>query len=171
MKGGGAIVGGVWVPERLLSLPANAHLVALLERQGQRAPAGQGPRWKRDVALATQREAFVVRATLKGLVLVSEANEREHHQERARRAAWQRELVTRALVEHGPPPSPWRVEVVRSGPRLLDSDNLAGSAKHIRDAVATWLGVDDGPEAPVVWTVAQAKGGYAVLVTITGGTR
>lgn len=171
MKGGGAIVGGVWVPERLLSIPANAHLVELLERQGQRAPAGAAPRWKRDVALATQREALAVRATLKGLVLVSEANAREHHHARAKRAAWQRELVARALAEHGPPPSPWRVEVTRSGPRLLDSDNLAGSAKHVRDAVATWLGVDDGPEAPVTWSVGQAKGGYVVQVLVTGGTR
>jgi hypothetical protein len=63
------------------------------------------------------------------------------------------------------------VTLTRIGPRDLDSDNLAGSAKAVRDAVARWLGVDDGPRAPVEWRYAQerpAKGAkrYAVRITI-----
>jgi hypothetical protein len=30
------------------------------------------------------------------------------------------------------------------GGRKMDSDNLVGSLKHVRDAVAEWIGVDDG---------------------------
>jgi hypothetical protein len=39
----------------------------------------------------------------------------------------------------------------------------------VRDAVAAWLGVDDGPEAPVAWEYGQRRGGYLVEVTVVGG--
>ena len=42
------------------------------------------------------------------------------------------------------PVFPIVVTITRLGPRALDSDNLASSGKHVRDAIATWLGVDDG---------------------------
>lgn len=44
--------------------------------------------------------------------------------------------------------------------------------RRARDAVAAWLGVDDGPRGPVTWEVAQEIGkGYAVRITILGGAR
>ena len=51
-------------------------------------------------------------------------------------------------------PSVARVRLVRLGARALDTDNLAGALKAVRDAVAAWLGVDDGPGG-LVWEVDQ----------------
>lgn len=96
--------------------------------------------------------------------LVSEANAREHWSSRARRAARQREATTASLWRHpgrlaGPAllAAHGRLEVtlVRRGARLLDDDNLAGSCKHVRDAVAAWLGCDDGPRGPCAWVYGQ----------------
>jgi hypothetical protein len=39
---------------------------------------------------------------------------------------------------------PVDVHLTRYASRALDSDNLVGSMKHVRDAVAHWLGIDDG---------------------------
>ena len=111
-----------------------------------------------------------VTATFEGMRLVSEANAREHWQVRARRVKRQRRAVSGALEGVEPPDGHTHlVTIVRQGPRLLDSDNLAGSAKAVRDAVAEWLGVDDGPDAPVRWTVTQGKAKtYACVVRIEG---
>ncbi len=58
------------------------------------------------------------------------------------------------------PPAPGRrllVTITRIAPAALDSDNLVGSAKHVRDGVADWLGIDD--RSPLVtWVVEQEKG-------------
>ena len=60
-----------------------------------------------------------------------------------------------------------RIELTRLAPRRLDSDNLAGSCKHIRDGIADWFGVDDG-DARYQWAYAQEKSKeYGVRVTIT----
>lgn len=45
----------------------------------------------------------------------------------------------------------------RCGPRALDSDNVQGSAKAVRDAIAACLGVDDA-DPRVDWDVAQHNG-------------
>lgn len=47
------------------------------------------------------------------------------------------------------------ITLVRVSRRSLDLDNLAGSLKAVRDATATWLGVDDGPKGPITWAYAQ----------------
>jgi hypothetical protein len=39
---------------------------------------------------------------------------------------------------------PCRVKLTRVGPKAMDSDNLAGCFKAIRDAIARRIGVDDG---------------------------
>ena len=47
----------------------------------------------------------------------------------------------------------------------LDSDNVVGSAKAVRDGIAEWLGVDD--RSPLVeWFVCQAKGPVGVIVEV-----
>lgn len=101
--------------------------------------------------------------------LVSEANAHEHYRERSNRAALQRAAVgaTLRVMAGAPPVAPCRVVITRIAARALDTDNLTGSAKHVRDAVAAWLGVDDR-DPRVEWLVAQEKGDApAVRVEVT----
>ena len=52
------------------------------------------------------------------------------------------------------------VIITRYAPGYLDTDNLAASAKSIRDGVAWWLGLDDGRDertGAVTWHVEQVK--------------
>ena len=81
-----------------------------------------------------------------GLRLVSEGNARENHFAKAKRVREQKQIVAAFFRVKRPerPPFPLVVTITRLGPRALDSDNLAGSGKHVRDSVASWLGVDDG---------------------------
>ena len=100
---------------------------------------------------------------------ISEANVREHWAKRAKRSKQQRGLA-QLLVEgalgqrviYG-----GTVTLVRLGPRRLDPDNLAGSAKHVQDGVADALGIDDG-DARIRWEYQQEKSkDYGVRVVIT----
>ena len=108
-----------------------------------------------------------VTVRLAGMRLASTLNAREHWGDRRRRERAQLRQLLDALggvpLPAGPP---WRVTVVRVGPRKLDSDNLTASAKHLRDALARWLGVDDGDEGRVRFEVEQARGPYAVRVEV-----
>jgi hypothetical protein len=115
---------------------------------------------------------------------VSEANAHEHWRMRQRRAKTQRTAVVLALraalagvrarlagsvasdskpafmgvVERARPVSVLTyVTITRVAPGTLDSDNLAGSQKHIRDGIADALGIDDRSPA-VAWQYAQRKG-------------
>lgn len=94
--------------------------------------------------------------------LVSEANTREVWQAKSRRAKAQRQAARKAMGGDvkGPPP-PYVIEIIRIGPRKLDSDNLAGSAKAVRDGVAEWLGIDDGDER-LTWLYGQRSEGAGV---------
>lgn len=81
------------------------------------------------------------------LALVNEANVREHHQARARRAARERAaardglgLVLRMANLH----RPMVVTMTRYGRRVMDTDGLSSSLKHVRDGIADAVGIDDG---------------------------
>lgn len=64
-------------------------------------------------------------------------------------------------------PLPCLVTITRLGPRTLDDDNLAGSAKAIRDSIAARLGVDDGDTARIQFRYAQEKSkAYGVRITL-----
>lgn len=94
------------------------------------------------------------------LETVSEANQRQPWQVRAKRARGQRQTTAAHLAASGFDPealvaSKPTITLVRVGRRALDTDNLSGSLKAVRDAVATWLGVDDGPKGPITWAYAQ----------------
>jgi hypothetical protein len=92
---------------------------------------------------------------------VSEANAREHWAQKAKRAAAQRGLaLLLCRAELGtPPPLPLRIRMVRISPRGFDTDNLAGSQKHLRDGIADWLGIDDrDPRVEWVYLQERAKG-------------
>lgn len=135
---------------------------------GRAAVVAAAARPRDPVECSVRAEGGSVVLVAKGLRLVSAANAREHHYARARRVAQERALVGRALAGTAAPSGPWRVAIVRAGPKSLDTDNLASAAKAVRDAVAAWLGVDDGPEAPVAWEYGQRRGGYLVEVSVVG---
>ena len=116
--------------------------------------------------------------------LVSEANQREHHQMKARRVAAQR-FVTRVSVRDlsGDPAMFYLfgaveegrllVKITRCEPRSLDSDNLAGAAKAVRDELAKLLDIDD-KDPRVRWVVDQCKptkekadGTYVEMLRVT----
>lgn len=150
--------------ERLAAAQRDPRAAALVRGAKPVAAAKRDP-----VETSVRAEGATVAVVLKGLRLERGANAREHHFARAQRVARERALVDGALAGVPAPAGPWRVVIVRGGPRALDTDNLAGSAKSVRDAVAAWLGVDDGPGAPVAWEYGQRRGGYLVEVSVVGG--
>lgn len=105
-----------------------------------------------------------------GLRLVSEANAHEHYRVRVDRAAAHHDAVAMHLRPRRKVAPPAVVVVTRLAPGSLDSDNLQGSAKHVRDAIAKWMGVDDR-DPRVTWRVAQERtraGIYGVRLDIRG---
>lgn len=115
----------------------------------------------------------MIRVTIP-LRTVSEANSHEHWRVRQKRAKGQRhtaELVVRtagSAFEDRTVRLPLTVTLTRIAPRSLDSDNLAGSQKHVRDGIADALGINDR-DPGVTWTYAQergAKGYYGVRIEI-----
>ena len=147
------------------SLPPS--LLAINPHLARRKPRGT-PRWKRPVEVSGRLDGGTVSLVFKGLVLVSEANTREHWTVKAARAKWQRATVTEALGTLPVPRLPVRVTIVRVGPRALDLDNSWGSAKFVTDAIAAWCEVDDGDVARFRCSVSQERGGYGVRVVIEG---
>lgn len=105
---------------------------------------------------------------LLSLRLPSAANLREHWRVRHKRIKAQRQLVAAYLAGRPVPALPVVVTLERIAPRALDSDNLQGAFKGVRDEVARWLGVaDNHPE--VRWDYSQRRGGvgeYAVGVRV-----
>ena len=101
-----------------------------------------------------------------GIKLVSVANLREHWATRAGRNKRHRASAYRATAyelaslrswARMPDTSrPMTITITRIAPRKLDSDNLASSAKAVRDGIAEALGIDDGSEL-VTWLYAQTK--------------
>ena len=64
---------------------------------------------------------------------------------------------------------PLKITFTRIGARKLDSDNLAGSGKAVRDQLAKLLNVNDGDESKVTWHYAQRigkRGEYAVEIEL-----
>ena len=58
------------------------------------------------------------------------------------------------------------VEIIRVGPRRLDDDNCAYSAKQIRDGIADAIGIDDGSPR-YTWKYSQEKSkDYSVRIVI-----
>ena len=53
------------------------------------------------------------------------------------------------------------VTITRIAPRALDDDNLAASAKHVRDGIADAMGLDDR-DPRVRWRYAQRSDGRGV---------
>ena len=94
--------------------------------------------------------------------LPSAANLREHTMERARRVAGQRQIGYLLVAANSPPTLPVTVTITRIAPRALDDDNLAYSAKALRDGIADALGVNDR-DPRVSWAYAQERGKPAAI--------
>lgn len=78
----------------------------------------------------------------------------------------EREAVAWAVVGKQPPAVPCAVTLTRVAPSNgLDSDNLQGGLKAVRDELAVWLGVDDR-DPRVEWKYAQRRGAWGVEVSI-----
>lgn len=112
--------------------------------------------------------------TLDGLRLESEMNLREHWQKRRSRKTKQQTAVALAM-RADPALRLWAKETALSGAHItitrvspgtrMDSDNMAISGKHVRDAVARELGIDDG-DRRLSWEVVPAKGPWATKIRI-----
>lgn len=64
-----------------------------------------------------------------------------------------------------PPLPPLTIVLTRIGAKRLDSDNLAGGFKAVRDGVADWLGIDDG--SPLLdWQYTQRSGSKTYSIEI-----
>ena len=98
----------------------------------------------------------------------SEANWRGHWAQRARRVRSQRGTA-RHLVQvvlPYPRPTPLVIRLTRLAPGRLDSDNLVGALKAVRDGVAGAIEIDDG-DPGIDWQYQQKPSPhYAVLVDI-----
>jgi len=57
------------------------------------------------------------------------------------------------------------VRLTRISPGTLDDDNLRPTLKAVRDAVAAWLGLDDGGQL-AKWEYAQEKGEAGVRIEV-----
>lgn len=82
------------------------------------------------------------------LATVSELNSRDHWRKRSARAKLQRQqtkltILSEQFAKKANLEMPLRVTLTRLSPRYLDSDNLQGAFKHVRDGVADAVGVDD----------------------------
>ncbi len=98
--------------------------------------------------------------------LPSRANERLNRWAAARLTMSQRQRAyvwtLHAFCAAKPKPKlPVTITLMRISPRLLDSDNIEGAFKHIRDGIADAFGVDDSPRSPVTWRYGQRKGSPA----------
>lgn len=87
----------------------------------------------------------------------------------AKRRKDQRTITKWGLMGAPRPPLPVVVTLTRIGVRDLDSDNLAGGFKSVRDEVAAWLGCGDSTRDPITWQYTQERGAprqYAVRITV-----
>ena len=99
--------------------------------------------------------------------VVNELNAHTHWRVRAKRAKAQHIIVAaylRCAADSAANSDTARatfgalaVTMVRLSPRSYDSDGTTASMKHVRDAIAKWLGRDDGPKAGVRWTAAWER--------------
>lgn len=125
------------------SLPVEDYVANMVPKSA--SGSSTKPRGNKQELIATSRLAFIV--TISGLRLVSEANAGGKLRDKIKRKSAVRETVWLALSRR-PRMTAWPfvITLTRLGGKRLDSDNLARSMKAVQDAVAEWLGIDDGDE-------------------------
>ncbi len=88
---------------------------------------------------------------------VSEANQREHWViKNARKKSQQLAFVALWRNAKGKVVPPAKITFTRYSCNVLDSDNLAGAFKHVRDALAKEIGIDDGSPR-IQWEYRQER--------------
>ncbi len=100
--------------------------------------------------------------------LWSTMNMREHWARRAKRSAQHRAAAI--IIPKSACILPAVVTITRVAPKPLDTDNLAASAKGLRDGIADRFGVKDN-DPRIEWRYAQRRGGvreYLAEVDIHG---
>jgi hypothetical protein len=77
---------------------------------------------------------------------------------RSRRVKREHHVVAWALCAARTPHdlAPCEVRLTRQGTHRMDSDNLQGAFKAVRDEVARWLDIDDGGDE-VTWVYAPQR--------------
>ncbi len=106
------------------------------------------------------------RLDVPGLIVVSEANRREHWAQRRKRRLAQVEMLLAELwKKKHPGPAALVITMTRQGGRKMDSDNLISGFKAIRDALSKWIGRDDGDES-LTWNYRQFPGKGMKGITI-----
>ncbi len=95
-------------------------------------------------------------------------NARLHWAVRAKRTKVEHLAVAVSMGGWFKPVLPAAVLLTRVSPgtRPMDDDNLAGSLKGIRDAVAKRMGVDDGKRELIRFSYAQERGPWGVRIEI-----
>jgi len=92
-------------------------------------------------------------------------NDREHWRVRAKRVKDEYVVTAWCLLGELKPAIPCTVLLTRCAPSAgLDSDNLQGALKAVRDAIADWLGVNDKHTEQVRYEYKQERGPYAVRI-------
>ena len=88
---------------------------------------------------------------------ISEANKREHWGAKLARKKSQQSDFTALWRNYKPEvTTPATITFTRYSCNTLDSDNLAGAFKHVRDALAREIGIDDG--SPLIeWKYQQER--------------
>lgn len=109
-------------------------------------------------------DSFLLTIWVPGLVPVSKANQRNHWAAVMRR---EREYAAKLWAALRRVAIRWRgplsVTFHRAGAKQLDSDNLAGAYKKLRDVVAEWLGIDDGDTTAASWGYTQEAASARLL--------
>ena len=90
-------------------------------------------------------------------------NSRVHWSVKSKRAREQRQIVGWILKGRQRPEPPFVIRLTRVGPKRMDDDNAIGSLKACRDAIAEWIGIDDGI---LTWAYSQRTGPYMVEMEI-----
>lgn len=92
-------------------------------------------------------------------------NDRGHWRTKHRSTKNQGTAVAWVLTRATKPAVPCSVLLTRVAPSNgLDSDNLVGSMKAIRDAIASWLGIDDKHAHLVRYRYDQRRGPWGVEI-------
>lgn len=111
---------------------------------------------------------------------VNSANETRqgYWRNRVRRAQAQKKAMYWPLMKHLPRGTPIALPVLvtltRVSAGVMDDDGLANSLKHVRDAIAKYLGIDDGDTQKIGFRYLQErgkKGVRLVRVKISPATR
>ena len=100
--------------------------------------------------------------------IISEANKHEHWRRTKARKDAQKQAVAIVTAYKDRPALPCIVTLIRHGWQKQDDDNLRRSFKTIRDALAAWIGADDGSDEiewryhdcyarPAVWVKIQPR--------------